>query len=315
MAQSATNLRLIDNLKVNGYEPSDIRARVLELLDNGDMKLKDIEKATSFKSSTILQILHGKYDGDSRKALDSIASYYRYWLARYKTVKTHSIEEIHAVIELAWKRKEIAMVVGSFGKGKSEAALLYAVTHPDYAYFIELSGVSSTMELLTKIGEALDITDIMTGSASNRLAAIIRTLQRQPKLLIIDEADELKPRSLKLLRDIRGDREERCAIVLIATEKLFRLLKDPQLGYFESRIAIKYRAHDVEFEEVVKIANKFPHKLDKLEIKTAWEWAKKHHSLRSFVLLFQRAYDMMQIKDLDEIDSDCIKEAYSWLID
>jgi DNA transposition AAA+ family ATPase len=311
----ATNLALLDKLKVTGYEPADIKAQILELLDTGDMKLKDIEKATTYKVSTISQILHDKYEGDSAKVLDAIARYYRYWVARYKTVRTQAVEEIHAVIELAWKRKEIGMVVGSFGKGKSEAALLYAVSHPDYAYFIELSGVSGAMELLTKIGEALDITEIMTGSASNRLAAIIRNLQRAPKLLIIDEADELKPKSLKLLRDIRGDRQERCAIVLIASEKLFRLLRDPQLGYFESRIAIKYRAHDIEFEEAVKIANKFPHDLDRSELKAAWDWAKKHHSLRSFVLLFQRAYDMMQMKDLDEIDSDCLKEAYAWLID
>ena len=315
MPQATVKLNLVENLRVTGDDPQAIRKKVAELVSTGEPKLKDIEKATSFGKSTISQALSGKYQADDASILDAIARFYRYWVARHTIVRTKTVEEIGAVIELTWKRKEIGMVVGRFGRGKSEAALLYVAQHPDYARFIELSGASSPMELLNKIAEALDIKDQINGPAANRLAAIIRHLQRNPMLLIVDEADELKPKSLKLLRDIHGDNQERCAIILIASDRLLRLLQNDDLGYLRSRIPIKRRIGDIDIDEAKQIADRFPHDLDRAEIKQAWDWSVKHDGIRSFVNLLKRAYDIMQMKDLGEIDSDCLKEAYSWLID
>ncbi len=302
-----------DRAKSTG-DPQELKKQIAALIEDGKIKLKDIERATSFKTSTISQVLHDKYEGDQAKPLDAIIRWYRYWIARHTIVRTSVVEEIQAVLEMVWRAHEIGVIVSPFGKGKSDASILYAAEHPDYARFVELTGASSPMELIAKIAEALGITEIMTGTASNRLHAIIRSLQRDPKLLIIDEADELKPKSLKLLRDIHGDNQERCGIILIANEKLFRLLQNPDLGYFASRIAIKRRIDDITFAEAKMIVDRFAHSLDNGEIKQAWEWSKRHNNIRSLVNLFKMATRIADMKDLDEIDSDCLKEAYGWLI-
>ncbi len=315
MAQAILKLDLRDKLKASTDDPQEIKRQIAKLVDDGQIKLKDIERATSYKTPTLSQLLHDKYEGDQSKVLDAVVRWYRYWVARHTIVRTSVVEEIQAVLEMVWRAKEIGMIVSPFGKGKSDAAMLYAAEHPDYARFIELTGASSPMELIEKIGEALGISEVMTGTASNRLHAIIRSLQRDPKVLIIDEADELKPKSLKLLRDIHGDNQERCGVVLIANEKLFRLLQNPDLGYFASRIAIKRRIEDITFAEAKMIADRFAHSLDNGEIKAAWEWSKRHNSIRSLVNLFKMATRIADMKELDEIDSDCLKEAYSWLID
>ncbi len=314
MAQTAVRLDIRDRAKSTD-DPQELKKQIADLVDQGQIKLKDIERATTYKTSTISQILHDKYEGDQVKPLDAIIRWYRYWVARHTIVRTSVVEEIQAVIEMVWRAKEIGMIVSAFGKGKSDAAMLYAAEHTDYCRFIELTGASSPTELLDKIGDALGLTEILTGSNSNRLHAIIRSLQRNPQVLIIDEADELKPKALKLLRDIHGDNQERCGIVLIANEKLFRLLQNPDLGYFASRIAIKRRIEDITFAEAKMIADRFAHSLDNGEIKAAWEWSKRHHSIRSLVNLFKMASRIADMKDLDEIDSDCLKEAYAWLID
>jgi DNA transposition AAA+ family ATPase len=304
-----------DKLKASENDPQELRKQIAQLVNDGQIKLGDIEKATTYKKSTVSQILHDKYEGDQAKPLDAIIRWYRYWVARHTIVRTSVVEDINAVIEMVWRAKEIGMIVSPFGKGKSDAAMLYAAEHSDYARFIELSGASSPVELIEKIGEALDITEVMTGSISNRLHAIIRSLQRAPKVLIIDEADELRPKSLKLLRDIHGDNQERCGVVLIANEKLLRLLQNPDLGYFRSRIAIKRRVEDLPFDEAKIIMDRFDHSLDNAELKEAWDWSKRHDSIRSLVNLFKMASRIADMKDIEKIDGSCLKEAYAWLID
>jgi DNA transposition AAA+ family ATPase len=308
----ATKLELIEKLNITvDQSPEDVKVQIQTLLERGEMRLKDIERATGYKSTAISLHLKGKYEGDMD---DALVRFYRSWVAKWTIVRTKVVEEIQVVMELTWKRREIGMIVARFGRGKTKAAQLYCAVHPDYSRFIELSGASSPAELINKIAEALDISDLLQGSISNKLQAIIRALERKPKLIVVDEADELKPKSLKLIRDIHGDNQERCAIVLIATDRLLKLLQNNELGYLRRSITIKRRVEDIDFDEAKEIADRYPHDLDKGELKQAWDWSKKKDGIASLVNLMRRGYDLMLMRDLKEIDSDTLKEAYSWLI-
>jgi DNA transposition AAA+ family ATPase len=118
------------------------------------------------------------------------------------------------------------------------------------------------------------------------------------------------------LKDIHGgEAAERCAIVLIGTERLNAVLRHPELGYLQRRIRIKRRVKEIDFDEAKEIADMWTHSLDRKELKQAWEWAERHFGVASLVALMARAYDEMQIRNKRKIDSDCLDAAYGWLID
>ena len=75
MPQATVKLNLVENLRVTGDDPQAIRKKVAELVSTGELKLKDIEKATSFGKSTISQALSGKYQADDASILDAIARF------------------------------------------------------------------------------------------------------------------------------------------------------------------------------------------------------------------------------------------------
>jgi DNA transposition AAA+ family ATPase len=312
---AASKLSLIEQSQHN--ESSDeIKSTLRSLLESQEITQRQISKFTSFSASVISQALDNKYEGDAEKIDDALARFYRNWIATNAIIETSVVREIHATMMLSWKRKEICRITGPFGWGKSKAASRFVLEHDDFATYVELTSTTTPTSIIHRIAESLNIESQMTGSADDKLFAIIRALQRKPRLLVIDEADNLKPRTLAILKDIHGgDATERCAIVLIGTDTLKKVLQDPELGYLQSRIRIKRQIAAITFDEAKKIADMWPHKLDRDELKKAWAWALKTHGIRSLVALLARAYDEMQMANKKKIDSDCLEAGYGWLMD
>jgi DNA transposition AAA+ family ATPase len=306
-------LEMIQNANFMTDSASEVREKLNKLLQAGEIRLRDIEQVTGYKAPTISQHLNGVYEGDTERLDDGIVRFYRQWIAKHTIVNTSVVQQIHGIMELAWKRRRIARINGQFGRGKSKAANRYAAQNPDYTVVVELSGVSTPRELLDRIGEALHIESQMVGSRNERLQAIIRALQRKPRLLVIDEADELRPAALKLLRDIHGDDQARCALVLIGTDRLDTLLRNPELGYMRRRIRMKLDVGDISFKEAKQVASMWPHSLDEGELKKIWEWCTRDFGIDSLVKIMDLAYDMMLVKSLKKIDTDCIESAHGYL--
>jgi DNA transposition AAA+ family ATPase len=314
--QATSKLALIEQAQFTTDKPQEIRARLKGLMESGDITLRVIAKFTSYSAPTISQALDGTYEGDVEKLEDALARFYRNWLASNLIVETSVVKEIYATMMLAWKRKEMAQIIGRYGVGKSKATSRFVALNGDFAAYVELTSTTSPTSLLHRIAEALNAEAQMVGTQDDKLFAIIRQLQRKPRLLVIDEADNLKARTLAILKDVHGgEASERCAIILVGTERLKKLLQDPILGYLRRRIRIKREVRDISLEEARKIADFWPHKLDKDELREGWNWSVKHFGVASLVALMARAYDEMQINEKKRIDSECLEGAYSWLVD
>jgi DNA transposition AAA+ family ATPase len=295
---------------------TEIKSTLRKLMESGEITLRPIQKFTGFSTGTISAALADKYEGDAAKIDDALARFYRNWIATNAIVETKVVKEIHATMMLSWKRKEICRITGHFGCGKSKASARFVALNSEFAAYVELTSTTTPASLLNRIADALNIESQMSGSQDDRLFAIIRNLQRKPRQLVIDEADNLKPRTLAILKDIHGgEASERCSIVLIGTERLKKVLQDPLLGYLRRRIRIQREVGDIEFDEAKKIADLWPHKLDRDELKEAWSWSLKKFGVATLVALMARAYDEMQMRDKRKIDSDCLSAGYGWLTD
>ena len=220
MTASASNrLELIEKSKFANDNSTEIRTQLKALVDSGEIKLREISRFTTFEPSTISQALNNKYEGDVEKLDDALRRFYRNYVAKFAIIQTRVVVDIHETMQLAWKRREIALIRGPFGRGKSKAAHRFCALN-DYAAFLELTSSTSSVSILHRIAEALGVEGQMSGSQDDKLHAIIRSLQRKPRLLIVDEADELKPRTLAILRDIHGEKTERCGMVLVRNKPI-----------------------------------------------------------------------------------------------
>src|ERR1043166_1137052 len=103
--QGQTRLSLIEQAKFTNDSPDEVRLRLKALLDAGEIRLRDIEKITSFKSPTISQHLNGTYEGDVEKLDDAMMRFYRNWIANNAIIQTKIVGQIHDIMTLAWRRK------------------------------------------------------------------------------------------------------------------------------------------------------------------------------------------------------------------
>jgi len=295
---------------------TEIKATLRGLIESKELTQRDIAKFTGFAAPTISQALNDNYEGDKEKIEGALARFYRNWVASNLIVETSVVKQIHGTMALAWKRKLICQITGHFGCGKSKSSARYVALNSEFASYVELTSTTTPQSLLHRIAEALNCESQMNGSQDDKLSAIIRQLQRKNRLLVVDEADNLKARTLAILKDIwGGENEGRCSIVLIGTDRLKKLLQDPVLGYLRRRISLKTEVGDIGFDEAKKIADFWPHKLDRDELKQAWNWSLKKFGVATLVVLMARAYDVMQLEEKNKIDSDCLEGAMTMVAD
>lgn len=294
----------------------DAKQKVKKLLAEKKITLKVINRFTRYSESQLSEVLNDKYNGGNVEDLEkAITRFYRDWIAKFGIVETENVQMIDTTMRIAWLRFEIASVTGRFGIGKTVAAQRYVALNPDTAVYVSMTSTTSKVSLLHKLADTLNVSAQMSGSTDDKLQSIIRNLQRKPRLIAIDEADELRPQTMAILRDIHGgETAQRCAIVLFGTEKgLDNLLKDPLLGYLESRRGIIRTANEWDKKDARKVVNLWAHNLDKEDVDKAIAWAMNKHAGRSLYKLFARAYDVMIIEKKNKIDYECIEEAYMWL--
>ena len=313
MSTQSNKLSLIEQSQYN-ESIEEIKQTLRGLVDANEITLRDISKIAGFAPPTISQALNNKYEGDRDRLDEALARYYRSWIVSNAIVDNSVTKKIHATMMLAWKRKEICTIIAPYGRGKSKSSARFVALNSDFAVYVELTSTTRPASLLRRVAEALNIEGQMQGSVDDRLSTIIRALQRTPRQLVIDEADELDPKTLAILRYIHGgEMNERCSIVLIGTDKLEKLLRDPLLGYVRRRIRMQCKIGDISFDEAKKIADLWPHKLDRDELKEAWAWSLHRFGIATMVGLMVRAYDEMQGFEKKKIDSECLAIAYGWL--
>jgi type II secretory pathway predicted ATPase ExeA len=191
------------------------------------------------------------------------------------------------------------------------AAQAYCAAHPETTAYLVLDEITHMIDALNVIASALGIEGQMNGPASFRKAAIIRALQREPKLIVIDEADEIKPRLLSALRTIYGDNDGRCGIALFGTSRLEQMLK--QIRYMDTRIGLRVRVPEMDESDGMKLINEYPNSLERAEMREQINWANihstNHGGMRALRNLMKLAQALAQSTDNEQITIELLEEA------
>ena len=270
-------------------KPNEIVDKLKAMIESGEIKQRDIVAYSKYSPGVISAFFAGTYVGDVEAIQDIMMRFYRKWVVEEKICNNSFVKSMDTYLSLIYKRKLMGKITAPFGAGKSVAAARHAAVNSDKATYVELRSTTSSASIISSIADSIGTQ--LNGSRDDRLAALIREITRRAKLLIVDEADNLNPRTLAILKDIYGSKSaQRCGIALIGTDKLDEVMKAPELGYLRSRISIDVRLDTIEDEEANEIADLYAHDLDEKELRDAWLWASHNHGgLRGFTNLLELA--------------------------
>lgn len=187
--------------------------------DHGLSQAK-IATLLGLSSATVSQYLNGSYSGD----VDAVDKKVREMIERAKDkaqdvktgfVQTATARNIMEVCSMAHSMKDINLVIGDAGLGKTMAVKEYSNTIEN-VILIETEPTFSPKVMLVELCNKLGIT--VSRSNHDNIAGIIDKLTGSDRLLIIDEAELLSYKCLEIIRRIHD--KSGVGVVLVGMPRL-----------------------------------------------------------------------------------------------
>ncbi len=180
--------------------------------------------------ATLSNILNRKWDRISTELWNRVASALH---VSFGSWQVHpEVSNTRMLMNLFGKARQHALFVPvSYyaGSGKSQAAKYYISEHPGEAVYYLNSREWARREFLTNLMRVLGIEPpkgVVTVDQLGEL--VIRFFQERAQwkpLLILDEADKLKPSALRWLIHLFNATEDKLAVVIMGTENLEKEIK------------------------------------------------------------------------------------------
>lgn len=221
-------------------------------------KVGDVARAVGVSHSAISQYISGKYA--SVEALDPRIKDYLMSIGRWEDdhiqeirdpvlfvtsiaeigmVQTLDLQRVHGVCTLCYQNREMGMIVGKPGTGKTFAFREFGHQSTVPHTIITCDETTSVKSVLVDVSEALNLPP--RGASSTLMRRIVKYLRNHPILLIFDEADLL--RGPKVFETIRAlyDKSGTCGVVLCGNnnlaERILVFAEDrPELARLRDRI-------------------------------------------------------------------------------
>lgn len=266
-----------------------------------------------YSSSFITAYKKKEFIGDIIKFEDRI----RQWLADERRraemlsipmLFLTSVKNIQIAIDAAKNRRNISVITGDAGIGKSWGAKYYAENSAQ-AVYVEIGPLRSRKSLLRNIAHRLNLEP--KGSADMIIEMLIDRLRDSGKVIIIDEADRLDYEKLDMLRRISD--MTRCGLVLIAVTKFEGELiqKQADYGQLSSRVGLNLRLNEMKEDNIITdtktIMDAVNIKYDDEAFKTLRTACKT--SLRKLCDTLISCHALMQEHSIDTLSADIVADA------
>lgn len=283
---------------------NQVRAELEAFLQTQEVSQAALSRALGISGACISTFRKGEYKGNNEELAKKIKLYLDDYAKKSK--RSIEVERVFEstdkqmadfVINEAVNDREIAIITGVAGSGKSTIAKEYAKSHPN-VILIEATLHTTARVLLDELCERLHITG--GRSLHDKVVAISKELKRADVVILIDEAEHLSVRALEDLRRIWDFSS--CPLILFGTEILLRNLmgKNGELRQLYSRIGGKWCMKGLSIEECEEIFIKGIHSYT-------------NGNFRSSSKLYKRACRLAQLHNV-KVDKDIIAQAVSMII-
>lgn len=192
--------------------------------------------------------LAGSYAGDNARVAAEVAKWLEARRSRKRIkaivpqppsfIATKTAQNIVDLLQYAQTLRDMGLIIGSPGTGKTCAIEYYRASHPSVFSATMEPAKSSTHHLLSELATILRIARKSVLEISD---AVVGRLKDRDALLVIDEAQHLQSSAIDQLRTIHD--KARCGVVLVGNESIIGKLGDPertpQLAQLYSRFGLR----------------------------------------------------------------------------
>lgn len=192
-----------------------------------------VAKAIGMAGSTISAYLAGSYKGDIEGTEEKIRQYLQLEEERRGSaigtagiVETSVFQTMTKALATTERKLELAVITGGSGIGKTTTLTEYARTHKS-AILIEADPGYTATALFCELCHALSIPS--KGSLHDLMTRVIDKLSGSGRLIIIDEAEQLKPRVLDLIRRVHD--KAKVPIALVGLDQLRSNLQGDRMSF------------------------------------------------------------------------------------
>ncbi len=213
----------LDSLQLaEGMSEDDILREKLTNHLKGDVRQVEVAKALGFGPSALNMYLKGTYKSPE-KIRNALKGYFKTRGQQEGAIElpelaaTTIYEEVTAVVEYAHRQRDIGVLYGPAGIGKTTALRAYQEITPQTLYITANQTLSGSRAILEEILQQLGKPE--AGSARRMMQTIVNTLKDSGRLLIIDEAQHLSLRALETVRAIYD--ECGIAVILAGNESVY----------------------------------------------------------------------------------------------
>lgn len=271
------------------------RQRLAEYLTRTRQTQAAISRKISLSTATISQFLSSSYTGDNQEISIKIGSFLDlqemredYINAPAFTDQLKNTRKINIALDYVFANRCMGVVAGVSGCGKTTALKNYQKIMNGVVYIQADATKWSPCSILKLILKSMGVT--YKGSASDILDKLVEELSGTDKLIIIDEAQHLRPKAFDTLRAL-NDRAEVGVIYAGTPDIIGRMIAGRTKEDFDQVYSrIGYTCHlQNRFSENEITALFAGFNLDKTVVKHLCKTASQKGGLRYMINLFKVA--------------------------
>ncbi|MEW5804334.1 MAG: AAA family ATPase [bacterium] len=234
-------------------------ARLNSLVKERNLSLSQLAEMVDCSKTKISQVLNEKYGDKSEEEAKAILDR----LIGDQQFITRAQQTIAAIFDLCAEDKELGVIVGPSGLGKTYTARTYAETH-DQVFIYTPTELSTPTGVLRGLSQMLKLSTV--SDLQRTLRDIQDTLSRSCRLLIVDEADvlcrssnwEATKQKFAIFRQIMEAGIGVCLIGIFPLEDAINQMP----GYFQNRIGYYRKFKALSKEDLNRYMDFFSQGID-----------------------------------------------------
>ena len=226
------------------------------------------------------------------------------------TAETGTLDSIRKAVTMARDDRDIAVIVGDSGTGKTTALRAYAAENHG-VILIEVDASFTKNVLIAEIAKAAGVET--KGSMTAVISRLVEALRGRDTVVLIDEADYLSDGSLELVRRVINDKAE-TGVALCGLPRLKYKLENLRNDHQQltSRVGVLLEVKRLGKTDAVKIIEGVWRGLAKETVEAFIKTA--NGSARTLVKLISRVYQVMGINHVETPDAEVIAAAGEMLM-
>jgi len=285
------------------------REEFKEFLEKQKISQNKAGEAAGYTGSVVSQYLNGTYKG----AVEGVEAALRTWMERERgrrarrsvpTTETENMRRITNAIAIAHEERDIAVIAGPAGVGKTTAIRSYAERNPNAVVLIEVDESMNKVSIIQELADRLGLD--RKGSHTELVRRVCATLAERDLVVIIDEADYLNDGALELARRVVNDKG-RSGLVLVGLQRLVFRIKNLKNDHQQlaSRVGVLLEVEELKAADAERIVKSVWPELEKDAISAFVNVA--DGSVRALAKLIDRAHRAAVANDLPCPDAEIVK--------